>query len=173
MARRRSGTRTRTIAFDLNKMTHEMRMHILDVGMEVIGQLAERVAEEANAHAPSIQDWPLLPNQSKRRGPNKHGGSDSGPISNSVFAQASSKVPSSWLVISPAWYSHFVEYGTDAHKMPLKAGKLMSFAGTNASKGKFISTYHVEHTGGARRPFMRPAADKAEQFLDEIAPKIQ
>jgi hypothetical protein len=174
MARKTKG-HSRSIGLGLDKMKHELRMQVIEVGMEAIGMLAEKVAEEANLNSKSIvDDWPTLPGQEKRRGPNKHGGSDSGPISGSVFAQPSDKVPSSYLVISPAWYSHFVEYGTSAPEknggkiLPKKSDKL-SFVGTNSFAGKAISTKSVDRSKGSKAtPFLRPAADKADQFLNEI-----
>ena len=180
----RAGKRSRTIAYDLNKMSQELRYAVLEVGMEVLGELAEKVAEEANSRAPFIEheDIPDTPYTSQkvgkgrhemplRRGPNKTGSSDSGPIKGNVFAQESQKVPLSWLVISPAWYSHFAEYGTSIHEMPRKskAGKKMVFPGTHEFEGEMVATKKVTHPGCTPRPpFMRPAADMAEKFLSEI-----
>ena len=174
MARRGRNPRTGTIGLDLNKMKHELRMQVLDIGMEVLGSLAERVAEEANDTAPFIEfevnskgegsEAPL------RRGKNKSGKSDSGPIKGSVFAQPSEKVPTSWLVVSPAWYSHLVEYGTVPHDLPRKSktGKMMVFPGTKDYYGRSIAVNHVNHPGAKSVPFLRPAADKADAFLEEI-----
>lgn len=161
--------RTRTIGYDLNKMSHEMRSAVLEIGMDVLGELAEAVAERANEYAPVI-DNEFGGFQPLRRGPNKNGRSDSGPIKGNVFAQESQKVPLSWLVVSPAWYSHLVEYGTDPHDMPRKSkrGKKMMFAGTNEFAGERILTGKVEHPGHSPKAFMRPAADRAEQLLREI-----
>ena len=156
MARR--SKRTGTIAYDINKMSQELRRAVLDVGMDVLGELAEKVAEEANLRAPFIEHDIALGETPLRRGPNKFGGSDSGPIKGNVFAQQSQKIPLSWLVCSPAWYSHFAEYGTSIHKMSRKSksGKPKEFL----------------HPGSVPRPpFLRPAADKAEQFLEQILQK--
>lgn len=165
----RAGKRSRTIAYDLNKMSQEVRSAVLDFGVEILGELAEKVAEEANLRAPVIQpEYNSF--QPLRRGPNKSGGSDSGPIEGKVFSQESQKVPLSWLVVSPAWYSHFAEYGTRPHEMPRKSkiGKKMMFPGTGPAEGERIITVHVNHPGIRPAPFMRPAADKAEQFLKEL-----
>lgn len=172
MARR--SKRTGTIAYDINKMSHELRRAVLDVGMDVLGELAEKVAEEANLRAPFIEHDIALGETPLRRGPNKFGGSDSGPIKGNIFAQQSQKIPLSWLVVSPAWYSHFAEYGTSVHKMPRKSksGKLMVFPGTNEFEGRTIAVKEVLHPGSVPRPpFLRPAADKAEQFLEQILKK--
>ena len=167
MARRRSA-RTGTIAYDLNKMSQELRREVLDIGMEVLGELAEKVAEEANLRAPVIEPEPYG-FQPLRRGPNKQGKSDSGPIKGSVFAQESQKVPLSWLICSPFWGSHFVEYGTADHKMfEKRADRPMMFPGTGPDLGRRIITPFVDHPGARSIPFMRPAADKAEQFLQDI-----
>lgn len=173
MARRRVSVRKRTIAYDLNKVKHEARMAVVELGMEIIGELAEKVADEANVQSQKVRcEWETLSFQQRRRGPNKKGRIDSGPIAGSIYAMPSEKVPSSWLVVSPAWYSHFVEYGTDPHDMPRissKKGKDMWFLGTNASAGQAIKTKKVGHPGIRRpQPFMRTAADKADAFLDEI-----
>ena len=167
----RAGKRSRTIAYDLNKMSQELRYAVLEVGMEVLGELAEKVAEEANSRAPFIEHEIDLGEAPLRRGPNKTGSSDSGPIKGSIFAQESEKVPLSWLVISPAWYSHFTEYGVSIHEMPRKSksGKKMVFPGTHEFEGEIVATKKVIHPGYTPRPpYMRPAADMAEKFLSEI-----
>lgn len=151
-------------------------MQILELGMEIIGELAQAVADEANKQSQSVVcEWDSLPFQERRRGPNKSGRSDSGPIAGSIFAMPSAKVPSSWLVVSPAWYSHFVEYGTSPHKMPRisrKLGKYMCFLGTNDSSGKMVVVKHVNHPGvRVPQPYMRKAADKADDLLDKIIQK--
>lgn len=177
MARRKRGVpvRQRQIAFDLDKMTQQSRMLILELGMDVIGDLAERVAEQANRNTESIRcRGNTLPGQPLRRGPDKTSGSQtSGPIRDSVFAMPSQKVPTSWLVVAPAWYAHFVEYGTSPHKMPTgsKVGNVMHFAGTNEHSGEHIATDKIINHPGVKKPqpFLRPAADKAEAFLAEIA----
>lgn len=168
----RASKRTRTVGYDLNKMSQELRMAVLEAGMGVMEELAEKIAEEANLRAPVIAPEPYG-FQPLRRGPNKQGGSDSGPLEGNVFAQESQKVPLSWLVISPAWYSHLVEYGTSEHDMPRKSntGKTMTFPGTGPYTGERIQTMHVHHPGIKQQPFMRPAADKAEQFLQDILRK--
>ena len=173
---RRTGKRTRTIAYDLNKMKHEARMQILELGMEIIGELAQAVADEANKQSQSVVcEWDSLPFQERRRGPNKSGGSDSGPIAGSIFAMPSTKVPSSWLVVSPAWYSHFVEYGISPHKRPRRSSRIwkyMAFRGTNESSGKAVVVKHVNHPGvRVPQPYMRKAADKADDLLDKIIQK--
>lgn len=155
--RRRLGPkRSTSIAFDLNKMSHEIRNIINLEGEGIIGELAERVAEEARSLAPVLQGEP--------RGSNKRNGDDrSGPLKENIFAQPSAKVPGSWIVCSPAWYSHFVEYGTSEHDMPYPGTKVLKEAGQPYPK--------VHHTGAKQKPFLRPAADKAEQFLQEIIAK--
>jgi len=163
--------RTGIIGYNLNKMSQEVRLAAADLGMEILGELAQKVADEANLTAPFIEHELDLGEAPLRRGPNKFGKSDSGPIKGNVFAQESQKVPFSWVVCSPAWYSHFVEFGTSMHEMPRKSktGKKMVFPGTNQFEGSMIETAHVTHPGlTPRPPFLRPAADKAENFLREI-----
>lgn len=167
MARRRrmGPKRQTTIAFDLNKMSHEIRMIILEEGNGIIGELAKRVAEEARSLAPT------LPSSETPRGPNKRGGDHkSGPLKQNIFAQPSAKVPGSWLVVSPAWYSHLVEYGTEAHEIKPKNKKALAWVepGATAGDDRLIITQHVNHPKVGPRPFLRPAADKAEQILDSI-----
>lgn len=176
MARRR-GSRTRTVGVDLNKLTHESRAFLLDAGMESVALLAEKIAAQANENAKTAikHAYPPLKGQAERRGPNKSGGSDSGPIQDSVFAQESQKVPNSYLVVAPAWYAHFVEYGTDPHDMPRissKKGHTMVFRGTNDFEGQTIGVKEVHHPGAKRHPFLRPAADKADDFVKQIAKEM-
>lgn len=167
MAKRSASTGT--IGYNLNELTHEVRQILIsDIGMPFVAELAERVAEEANRLAPVIQ--PQHPNfpLPLRRGPNKQGHSDSGPIKGSIVAQQSEKVPLSWLVISPFWGSHFVEYGTKPHDMPRgkKIGHTMIFPGKD---GETVFTNKIVHHPGAKKgPFMRPAADQAERIAREI-----
>ena len=179
----RGGSRTRTVGVDLNRLTHECRAFLLEAGMEAVARVADKIAEEANSLAPVIEgedesvtyfkDGQTLTRYiPKRRGPNKSGGSDSGPIKGSVFSQESQKVPNSYLVIAPAWYAHFVEYGTIRHEMPRissKKGHIMSFPGTNEYKGQLVFTKKVNHPGIKRKPFLRPAADKAGEFVRQVA----
>lgn len=174
---RRKGSRTRTVGVDLNKLTQESRAILLDIGKEGISLLAEKIAIQANENAKTAikHAYPALSGQAERRGPNKYGGSDSGPIQDSVFAQESQKVPNSYLVIAPAWYAHFVEYGTDPHVMPRissKKGHNMVFRGTGPYDGQTISVKKVEHPGAKRHPFLRPAADKADDFVKQVVKEL-
>lgn len=185
MAQRR-GSRTRTVGVDLSKLTHESRAFLLEVGMEAVAKVAEKIAEEANRLAPALEDgYETLEDKTserthsttipKRRGPNKRGASDSGPIKESIFSQESHKVPNSYLVIAPAWYAHFVEYGTSEHIMPRissKKGNTMIFPGTNNFKGQLVKTKKVDHPGAKKRPFLRPAADKADEFVSQVAREL-
>ena len=166
MAKRSASTGT--IGYNLNELTHEVRQILIsDIGMPFVAELAERVAEEANRLAPVIQpQHPKFP-LPLRRGPNKHGHSDSGPIKGSIVAQQSQKVPLSWLVISPFWGSHFVEYGTKPHDMPIggKRNNVMKLPGND---GSVVYAKQFEHPGAKKGPFMRPAADQAERIAREI-----
>ena len=175
MARRKNRGRTRTIGLDLNKMKHEVRSYLLEAGFEVVAELAKRIAVLANEKAPEAEENYYSSVDSKRfprrRGPNKYGASDSGPIKGNIIAIESRKVPWSYLVMSPAWYSHLVEYGTDAHVMPRKSklGKTkMVFPGTNEWLGQTVEADVVQHTGSKKKPFLRPAADQAEKIAREI-----
>lgn len=172
MARRRMGAkRSATVAFDLNKMEHEIRMIILNEGNGIIGELARAVTEEAKRLAPA------LPSGEHPRGPNKRGGNPkAGPLKDGIFCEPSDRMPASWVVCSPVWYSHFVEYGTTPHEMPRaeyqeqiknKQRKPMKFK----VNGRWVTARWLYHTGAKKRPFLRPAADKAEQFLQEILRK--
>lgn len=164
---RLGGKRSRAPFFDMNKINHEIRMIMLAEGNGIVGELAQRVAEEARSLAPA------LPGSETPRGPNKRGGDDkAGPLKSKIFAQPSAYVPNSWIVCSPVWYSHFVEYGTEPHEMPRaefqEKGKKMAFPGTNKFAGKTVVTDWVHHPKVRQKPFLRPAADKAEQFLQQI-----
>lgn len=168
MARRRQdGSRRRRVPINFDKISHEAKMAALSIGMECIGVLAEKIAEEANANAPVINPTPPpLAGQALRRGPDKTSGKQtSGPIKGNVFAQESAKVPFSYLVCAPAWYAHYSEYGTDPHDISAKKSKILAF---RAKDGSEVFAKTVSHPGVKPKPFLRPAADKAEQFLDEI-----
>lgn len=173
MARRRSKNTMRVYIDE--KLSQELRAIILEEGMEILGDLAKKVADEAQLNAPIIDPAGINPYMPLRRGPNKRGGDPkSGPIKDKIFYQLSTKVPASYVVCSPAWYSHFVEFGTQPHEMPraskqeaIKAGtgKLMAFP----YNGRIITRKWVFHPGIKQwKPFLRPAGDKAEQFLREI-----
>lgn len=173
---RRTGKRSKTVGLDLNKMKHDIRMYLLRAGMEVVEELADKIAEEANLMAPVIKDEvlpseSLFGNQPLRRGPNKQGNTSSGPIKNATFSQKSEKVPNSFLVCCPAWYAHFVEYGTTPHTIYPKKKKSLRFPGTNGYLGLEVLTDVVDHPGITARPFLRPAGDKADMFVDQIAAK--
>lgn len=164
MARRKIGPKRKyTVAFDLNDLNHEIRNIINREGNGILGELAQKIAEEARNLAPS------LPSDETPRGPNKRGGDDrSGPLKQGIFAARSAKVANSWIVCSPAWYSHFVEYGTAEHDITPNRESALVFPGTNEFAGKKVVVKKVHHPKVRQKPFLRPAADKAEQFLQEI-----
>lgn len=168
---RRSSRNTKKIGFDPNKFSEELRAIILEEGMAILGDVAKKITAEANSRAPKDTS-------SHPRGPNKRGDrQDSGPIKGSIFYTLSPRVFATYLICSPAWYSHFVEYGTQRHEMPradfqeeIKQGKrdVMTFPGTNQFSGKWIHTPWVFHPGITPKPFLRPAVDMAEQFLRQV-----
>lgn len=162
-----------TVGVDLNRLSQELRGIILEEGMQIIGDLAELVAQDANRLAPTIQGEysPAAMKKNKRGGDNK-----SGPIKGNIFAERSNTLPGTWVVCSPTWYSHFMEYGTMPHEMPsadkqeaLKQGKgkKMKFKGTNGFPDPTFASW-VFHPQVSPRPFLRPAADKADYFLQVV-----
>lgn len=171
MARRRTGNKQK-VGIDTDKFSYEARAALFALGNEVMGELAEMIAKEANANAPVLQEvQPENSTQPMRRGPNKHGEANDGregPIKGKIFAQQSEQVLNSWLICSPAWYSHFVEYGTVEHGINPKNKTLLSFPGTHGYSGQQIAVGHVDHPGVKAKPFLRPAVDKAEEFLNQI-----
>lgn len=171
MARRRSKNSS-TVGWDKNKFSHEARAALFELGNEVMGELSEMIAKEANERAPVLEEvQPPNSKQPMRRGPNKHGEANDGregPIKGKIFAQQSTKVLNTWLVCSPAWYSHFIEYGTVEHGIDPKNKTVLSFPGTHGFSGQQIVVGHVDHPGVKAKPFLRPAADKAEEFLQQI-----
>lgn len=178
MARRRrlGPKRETTIAFDLNKMEQEMRMAILQQGDDTIEQLAKKVRDAAIELAPELQpeNMPDTYWGDHVRGPNKRNGDEkSGPLKESIFADASVKVPHSWIVCAPTWYAHFVEYGTQPHTVGVNKGRrplgrFMAFPGTYNWSGTVVFANKVNHPGIKQKPFLRPAADRAEEFLNSI-----
>ena len=174
-ARSRQGSqRTRIPFFNMNRIAHDVRMILVEEGNGIIEELARRIAEEAKRRAPRLNVGASGP----ARGPNKRppgkGDGKEGPLADKIFVTPSIKVPSSWVVCAPTWYSHFVEYGTTPHEMPradyqeeVKQGlrKKMRF---RAADGRWVTADWVYHPGATARPFLRPAADMAEQLLDQI-----
>lgn len=52
-----------------------------------------------------------------------------------------------------AWYGHFVEFGTQPHKIKAPKGHALKFGQTVVQE--------IEHPGSVAQPFMRPAADES------------
>lgn len=166
MAKRNIGPKRKAnIMVDINKIGHELRGIVLEEGLEILGELAAKIAEEANNNAP-VQDTsisgPRRPAQWKSPGDPKNG-----PIKGNVVAMPSPVIPNTWIVMSEAWYAHFVEYGTDPYEpVPNKHKKLMTF---KAKDGRWVRTRQINRKKGVKpKPYLRPAADKAEDFLLSI-----
>ena len=161
MARRNLGPKRKaSIMVDLNKIGHELRGIVLEEGGEVLKLLATRIAMEANMLAPMQQSdsGPRRPEKWKNSGNPKDG-----PIRGNVIAMPSPNIPNTWVVMSDAWYSHFVEYGTDAYDpLPNKSQKTMVFKGRD---GNWVRTRKINRPNIQPKPYLRPAGDKAEQFL--------
>lgn len=65
-----------------------------------------------------------------------------------------------------AWYWHFVEFGTAAHRIGPKNAKALALAG--------VVVNFVNHPGARAKPFMRPAFDlKAGAALEAVAAQIR
>lgn len=167
------GTENRTSQpINLSKISHELRDALFNdiipnEGMDIITELAEKIAEKANALAP-VQDeaksGPRRPEKWKSSGK-----PTDGPIKGNIVAIPSPNLPFTWLVMSPPWYSHFVEYGTSAYNpLPNPHRKIMIF---RVEGMKWINTAIVNRPNIKPRPFLRPAADMAEQILQEIINK--
>lgn len=156
------------VGYNINKMSQEIKDIVFDIGVDILGELAEKVAEEARSRAPTNQgiEYGGDNGMPKRRGPNKSGGSDSGPIADNIEAIESPNVRFSYLVIAYAWYSHFVEFGTKEHDIFPKKKKALRFP---VSETETVVRCSVHHPGiRTHVPFLRPAADKAEGFLKQI-----
>lgn len=169
MARRKIGPRrSSTIAVDINKVSQELRGIILEEGIEILGELAQRIAEEANKNAPVLSN-PLQSPKWKEM--HRNGTDKTGPIKGHVVGIPSPNRFATWLVMSPSWYSHFVEYGTMPHDMKPKTQKAMSFFVGNENGVNHVFAKFVKHPGMKKKPFLRPAADMADQFIKEILNK--
>lgn len=170
MAKRKIGPKRKaTIAVDLNKVSHELRGIVLETGMEILGELAERIAQEANNNAPTLQNEKQT-TEWTRKHRNSSPAYKNGPIKGSIFSMLSPNVPASYLVVSPAWYSHFVEYGTDEPEKPIRARGKKPMAFYNQD-GKLVFKRQVKEHKMKKKPFLRPAADKADEFLLDIINK--
>lgn len=65
-----------------------------------------------------------------------------------------------------AWYAHFIEFGTAAHIVRAKTAKALAFGNTRV--------FEVQHPGGQKKPFLRPAADtKARAALGRFAEYVR
>lgn len=166
MAKRNIGPKRKAnIMVDINKIGQELRGIVLEEGLEVLGDLAIAVAEEANKNAP-VQDisvsGPRRPAKWKNPGNPKNG-----PIRGNVVAMPSPNIPNTWVVMSNAWYAHFVEYGTDPYEpVPNKHKKLMTF---KTKDGRWVRTRQINRPKGVKpKPYLRPAGDKADQLLLSI-----
>ena len=70
-----------------------------------------------------------------------------------------------------AFYSAFIEYGSAAHIITPKKGKLLKFT---AKDGSSVTTSKVSHPGFSAKPFMRPAFDaKGPEAVAAVAQKIR
>lgn len=170
---RRRGTNRSKLNLNINKLSQELRGIILEEGMDILGEVAQMVADEANRRAPTQKDvnGPRRPAKWKNKGKPVDG-----PIKGNIFAQRSGRIPGTWLICSPAWYSHFVEYGTDPHEIPRakwqkEIGTEQPHIMTAKFGGKFVKLDWVYNPGAKPKPFLRPAADMAEQFLLQILAK--
>lgn len=162
--------RTRIIGWDLNRMNHEIRMAVVQMGTGILEKVAQMVADEANKNAPTLQE-PKQTREWIRKHRHSLPAHRNGPIKGNIFSMPSEKVPASYLVVSPAWYSHFYEFGTDPTDEPIKGrhGKDMAFFGEN---GSIIHKSEVKPHSWKGKAFLRPAADKAEQFIEQIISTI-
>lgn len=53
--------KSRIFSFQLEKMNHEVRFYLIEAGMAVLGELSEKIAEEARRRAVfkhKPEDWP-------------------------------------------------------------------------------------------------------------------
>jgi HK97 gp10 family phage protein len=108
---------------------------------------AKVIADEAKANAP-VQDGDLR--RSIRVSTRVKGDK----------ASASAKVGN-----KKVWYSHFVEFGTAAHRIAAKNGKVLSFNG--------VFRKEVMHPGTRAKPFMRPALDaKSTEAINAVGRHI-
>lgn len=166
----------------------EILEYALAIGDEVVKELAEKIATQADRNAPVIQginiNAPVTPIRA-RRGPDKgtRGGAlgeyrgnryqnsiSSGPIKGRIFVRRSKRYEYSWLACSPTWYSHFVEFGTKAHNIKVNKNygrKKMRFPSMIGRNG-YIFKASVNHPGISGTRYMNRAADMAPTFLRTI-----
>lgn len=171
MARRNRGAnRHHWVGIDINRVCQELRAIVVEEGLEILGEVAKKVADQANRLAPVLKNS----DQTKKwKEMHRSWHEDTGPIKGNIVAMKSPNVPATWLVMSPSWYSHFVEYGTEGAEAPrhewhieMKEGRRPKMAFNY--KGKRMVTDWVYHPDVQPQPFLRPAADSAEYFLIQI-----
>jgi HK97 gp10 family phage protein len=65
-----------------------------------------------------------------------------------------------------AWYWHFIEFGTGAHRIGPKVAKALLVGGAVVEK--------INHPGAQAKPFLRPALDvKADEAIAAITAQIR
>ena len=122
----------------------------LRAGQKVIATIAKRNAPEA------------LPTEINAR----LYGSYAGALRDSIRIVTSAKNGKITAIIKAgnkkAYYAHWVEYGTAAHKITSVNGKALSFGGA--------ARMVINHPGARPKPFMRPAlANGTRAALDQFA----
>lgn len=149
----------------LDTLSQEIQAQMMLVGDEAVKRLAQKVVDEAKAHAPEG-----LYDDVYSKG--KHN-QQTGKLKDKLFVKKSEKYDYSYLAVSGHWTSHFLEFGTQPHDMPTKNKGPMIFKWKKgATRGMLVEAGKVHHPGISAQPFMRPAGDKAESMVDEVVSEM-
>lgn len=170
MARKSGPKNKATLLVDLNRVSEELRALVIEEGLSIIGDLAEMIAVEANKNAP-VQNVGL--DGPRRPYKWKNGGGRNVPLKGNIIAFPSPNRIATWIVQAESWFAHFVEYGTWQGKghYTIKANNKESLRYKSRETGKMVWAKSVQHPPSKPQPFLRPAADRAEDFLMDIIRK--
>lgn len=161
------------VTVDLSKISGEILSQVLIIGDTAVERLANKIADEAQRLAP-IGKYPPEPSGSKRKVTKviqkETWPGYKGTIRDTMSVVKSKNVPHSYLAVAGHFTAHFLEFGTDKHTIKAKHAKKLAFIGRD---GNLVYKKHVIHPGIAAKPFMEPAANKAETFLDEVISEMQ
>lgn len=160
------------VTVDLSKISGEVLSQVLIIGDTAVEKLADKIADEAQRLAP-VGKYPSEPPGSQRKITKviqKTWPGYEGTIRDSMSVVKSKNVPHSYLAVAGHFTAHFIEYGTYKHTIKAKRAKRLAFIGRD---GNLVYKKHVIHPGISARPFMEPAAQKAETFLDEVISEMQ
>lgn len=159
--------------FGTENIAPELRDTLASLGDRAILLLAEKLTEEAKKNAPMLSEYGGI---NRAKVPHKYKDAP-GTLKKSIKTVPSIKKEHSYLVNARDWRSHFIEYGTSAHKMPAtKAGRRTPyvFANPHTPADSLVFTKKIVHPGTQGFGFMRKTAEDSvvNRYLREVIAEI-